>query len=200
MRRAATVIPAVVALLTSAAVLGKADITADVIYGHKDGMALVYDVFEPPERNGAGIVYMVSGGWFSIWQAPARRAAYFEPLLAEGYTVFAVNHGSAPRFKVPEAVSDVRAAVRHIRSSATGYGVDPERLGVWGGSAGGHLSLMLGLDPEGRPAQPSGEGFRRMGPEYVADADADARVAAVVAFYPPVDLRPLVGPNERFPA
>lgn len=41
-------------------------ITADVIYGHKDGMALTYDVFESENPNGAGVIYMVSGGWFSI--------------------------------------------------------------------------------------------------------------------------------------
>ncbi|MEX0942323.1 MAG: alpha/beta hydrolase, partial [Pseudomonadales bacterium] len=175
-------------------------IVSDVVYGHKDGMALVYDVFVPEEANGAGIVYMVSGGWFSVWQAPDRRATHFERLLAEGFTVFAVHHGSAPRFKVPEAVSDVRAAVRHIKKSAPDYGVDRDRLGVWGGSAGGHLSLMLGLNPEGKPAEPVGQGFRQLGPHYAVDGTDDATVAAVVAFYPPVDIRHRVGPSERFPA
>ena len=113
-------------------------ITADVIYGHKDGMALTYDVFEATNPNGAGVIYMVSGGWFSIWRPPENRVVSFEPLLAEGFTVFAVHHGSAPRFKVPDAVSDVRAAVRHIRETAESHGVDPNRLGVWGGRAGGH--------------------------------------------------------------
>ena len=59
--------------------------------------------------------------------------------------MFAVHHGSAPRFKVPDAVADVRRAVRHVRAHADRFGIDPDRLGVYGGSAGGHLSLMLGL-------------------------------------------------------
>lgn len=177
-----------------------ADVQQDVIYGHKDGMALVYDVFEPASTNGAGIVYMVSGGWYSIWQPPVRRLSSFQGLLDAGFTVFAVHHGSAPRFKVPDAVSDVRAALRHIVANADEYGVDPNRLGVWGGSAGGHLALMLGLDAEGLPAMPPAEGRGRMLGPYYLNAEGAADIAAVVAYFPPVDLRPLAGPNDRFPA
>jgi acetyl esterase/lipase len=171
-----------------------------VVYGHKDGVALVYDVIHPDEPSGAGVVYMVSGGWFSVWQPPERRLAQFQGLLDAGFTVFAVHHASAPRYKVPEAVSDVRAAVRHIQANAESYGVDAGRLGVWGGSAGGHLSLMLGLNPEAPPLSAPAEGRGSMlGPHYLY-AEDPAPLAAVVAYYPPVDLRPLAGPNERFPA
>ena len=73
-----------------------------------------------------------------------------------GFTVFAVRHGSSPLFKVPDAVDDVRRATRYIKANAREWGVDPDRLGVFGGSAGGHLSLMLGTtgdagDPSARP-------------------------------------------------
>ncbi|MEZ5558076.1 MAG: alpha/beta hydrolase [Pseudomonadales bacterium] len=181
--------------------LAEPDVFADVVYGHKDGMALFYDVIRPAQPSGAGVIYMVSGGWFSVWQPPEQRFGYFDPLLAEGFTVFAVHHGSAPRFKVPEAVSDVRAAVRHIHEHAAQYGIDPKRLGVFGGSAGGHLSLMLGLDSQSQPdAAASAAPRRSLGPYYASNGDSDARVAAVVAYYPPVDLRGLAGPNERFPA
>ena len=118
--------------VTSAAT---SSITSDVIYGHKDGMALTYDVFRPVEPNGAGVIFMVSGGWFSIWVPPETAKPRFQPLLDEGFTVISVRHGSAPRYKVPDAVSDVRAAVRHVKANADAYGVDPGRLGVWGGSA-----------------------------------------------------------------
>ena len=125
--------------------------------------------------NGAGVIYMVSGGWFSIWRPPENRVALFQPLLAEGFTVFAVHHGSAPRFKVPDAVSDVRAAVRHIRENAESHGVDANRLGVWGGSAGGHLSLMLGLNPEAAPGVAMGDASRArfMSPRYDSDVAFD---------------------------
>ncbi|MEX1034174.1 MAG: alpha/beta hydrolase [Cellvibrionaceae bacterium] len=164
---------------------------ADVVYGHKDGMALFYDVFNPSgESNGAGIVYMVSGGWFSRWQAPEQRVEQFAQMTDAGYTVFAVHHGSAPRYTVPEAYADVSRAIRHIRANADQFGIDPNRLGVTGGSAGGHLSLMIGTNSDNGQVE--------------ADDTIDAtgnRVAAVVAYFPPVDLRQMAGNGgERFPA
>jgi acetyl esterase/lipase len=164
-------------------------ITPDVVYGHKDGMALTYDVLKPEKHNGAAIIFMVSGGWFSRYSAPENSAKQFSDMLDAGYAVYTVRHGSAPRYKVPEAVADVENAIDHIYANAGDHGVDPGRLGVFGGSAGGHLSLMLGC-----ATGPVGE---------EPDADAKAgkgRVAAVVAYFPPVDLRSIVGPNERFPA
>jgi len=201
MRKA--LVACLVTLLCNAAfAVEKTAITADVIYGHKDGMALTYDVFTPVDANGAGVAYMVSGGWFSIWQPAENRLEVFSELLAAGYTVFAVYHGSAPRFKVPDAVSDVRAAIRHIKANTDVYGVAPDRLGVFGGSAGGHLSLMLGLNAEGQPDAPTGTNPRAnaAAPAYLIPADSDATIAAVVAYYPPMDLRELTGPNERYPA
>lgn len=189
-------------LVFSTSVWTDVRITSDVVYGHKDGMALTYDVFVPDNAHGAGILSMVSGGWFSFWRPPSQRMRSYEPMLNTGYTVFAVHHGSAPLFKVPDAVSDVRAAVRHIRVNANEYGVDPKRLGVTGGSAGGHLSLMLGLDRETSFEQSSSasRGIRRFGRRYSVDASTDGSVASVVAYYPPVDLRRSVGRNDRFPA
>ena len=94
-------------------------IIPDVVYGHKDGMALTFDVFRPPgEPNGAGILFMVSGGWVSRWTAPADARSGFEPLLNRGFTVFSVRHGSSPRFTVPEAYADVQRAVRFVRLHA----------------------------------------------------------------------------------
>ena len=155
MRARTRVVAGLAAAVVVCATNAHAQITADVIYGHKDGMALVYDVFAPAAPNGAGVVRMVSGGWFSVWVDPAERMSSFEPLLAEGFTAFAVHHGSAPRFKDRDAVSDVRAALRHIWAHAPDHGVDPERLGVRGDSADGHLSLTLGLDSDGVPISAS---------------------------------------------
>ena len=113
-------------------------IVPDVVYGHKDGMALTFDVFTPAEPNGVvGILNMVSGGWVSRWMPPEQARSRYEALLSRGFTVFAVRHGSSPRFKVPEAYADVRRAVRFVRLHAETYGIDRDRLGVYGGSAGG---------------------------------------------------------------
>ena len=165
------------------------NITSDVIYGHKDGMALIYDVIRPENQNGAAVIYMVSGGWFSRWAPAEERARQFADLLEAGFTVIPVHHGSSPRYYVPEAYADVSRAIRHIHMNADSYGIDADRLGVTGGSAGGHLSLMIGLD--------SDSGDMNAEDEVLHYSN---RVAAVVAYYPPVDMRIWVGPSERFPA
>jgi len=173
-------------------------ITPDVVYGHKAGMALTYDVIQnQDDPNGAAVMFMMSGGWFSGWIDPERFTSnvapsgfgHFRQLLDAGYTLVIVRHGSAPYFKVPDAVADVRRAVRHFKHDAKKWQVDPKRIGVTGASAGGHLSLMLGTAAEeGKPS--ARNEVDRM----------STRVAAVVAYYPPVDLRESVGPSRSFPA
>jgi acetyl esterase/lipase len=91
----------------------------DVIYGHRDGMALTYDVFKPVKHaNGALVVNMVSAGWRSSWAPPEERQARYQALIDKGFTVVALYHSSAPRFKVPDAVADVRLGMRHIKLHA----------------------------------------------------------------------------------
>ncbi len=170
-------------------------VTADVVYGHKYGMALTFDVFTPANANGAAVLNMVSGGWRSQWRPHNVSQRRYQALLDAGLTVFAVRHGSSPKYVIPEIVPDVRRAVRYIRLNARRLGVDANRLGVWGGSAGGHLSLILGN------ASDNGDPSSEDPVLRVSD-----RVAAVVAYYPPVDLRPLArgisaeNANQRFPA
>lgn len=165
------------------------EIIPDVVYGHKDGMALTFDVFKPANPNGAGVMYMVSGGWFSRYAPPEQAQRSYAPFLDAGFTVFAVRHGSAPRYHVADAVDDVTLANRFIHAHAADWGVDPSRLGVTGGSAGGHLSLMLGNN--GTDGDPTAEDPLQRVPN---------RIRAVVAYYPPVDVRAWRGPSERFPA
>jgi acetyl esterase/lipase len=173
-------------------------ITPDVVYGHKAGMALTFDMIQPKKPNGAGVLFLVSGGWVSFWVPPEtvvgpKAPAFFSifnDLVDHGFTLFIVRHGSSPQFKVPDAVADVRRAARFIHLNAEKYGVDPNRLGVCGMSAGGHLSLMLGTA--------SDEGNKKATDEVERASD---RVAAVVAYFAPVDLREWVGKlTDKFPA
>src|SRR6266550_8124990 len=175
------------------------DVIPDVVYGHKDGMALTFDVFKPKTHpNGAAIIFMVSGGWISAWAPPDQIAPRYQELLDAGFTVIALRHGSSPKYLIPEIVADVRRGVRFIRYNAKRWGIDPNRLGAYGASAGGHLSLMIGL------ASDNGDSAAKE--DFMKESD---RVAAVVAYFPPVDLRQLArGLNpppsgtvlDRFPA
>ena len=141
-------------------------------------MALTYDVLKPENANGAAVIFMMSGGWYSSWSPPERVARRFADLLGAGFTVIPLYHGSAPRYKIPDAVNDVNLATVHIKSHAREYGVDPDRIGVTGGSAGGHLALMVGLAKEQVQASSAME-----------DEELDASLAAIVAYFPPVDFR-----------
>jgi len=192
---------AFVALLSASAfapraVAGEPEILPDLVYGHKDGLAMTLDVLKPRAgANGAAVLYMVSGGWVSRWSPPKESADRFQFLLDKGFTVVIVRHGSSPRYQVPDAVADVRQAVRFVRFHAKEWGVDPNRLGVHGGSAGGHLSLMLGMASDaGDPAA-----------DELVMRESD-RVASIVAYFPPVDLRTMARgavpatPGQRFPA
>src|SRR5262249_30676352 len=109
----------------------------DVIYGRKFGTALTLDVFKPARPNGIGALWMVSGGWVSSHDSI--NAAFAKPFTDRGQTVFAIVHGSQPKFKVSEILLDIHRATRFVRYHAREYGVDPDRLGICGGSAGGHL-------------------------------------------------------------
>ncbi|MCI0487562.1 MAG: alpha/beta hydrolase [Blastocatellia bacterium] len=179
------------------------EIIPDVIYGHKDGLAMTFDVLKPKANaNGAAVLFMVSGGWVSRYSPPQQTAMRFKALLDKGFTVIPVRHGSSPKYLIPEIVADVRQAIRFIRFNARRWGIDPDRLGVFGGSAGGHLSLVLGTA--------SDNGDPNAKEDFLKESN---RVASVVAYFPPVDLRLLargIRPatdtpeeakrRERFPA
>jgi len=144
---------------------------SDVIYAKHDGVALTMDVFKPVQPNGAGIIKIVSGGWKSSHQQIGDGG-----WPKAGYTTFVVVHGSQPRFQVEEIVADLNRAVRFIRANAAKYGVDPQKLGVTGSSAGGHLSLML--------ATRGGPGDAKA--TDTIDRESSA-VQAAACFYPPTD-------------
>ena len=148
----------------------------DVIYGRKYGTALTMDVFTPKANaKGIGVVFVVSGGFFSSHEAI--NPSFIRPFIDRGFTVIAVVHGSQPRFTVPEIIQDMNRAVRFIRHHAKDYGIDPDRIGIYGGSAGGHLSLMLGM---------GGDNGDRNAKDPV-DRES-SRVQAVACFFPPTDL------------
>lgn len=150
--------------------------TEDVIYGRKSGVALTLDVVQPVKaNNGHAVIFMVSGGWFSNHEAVNPKS--YAPFLARGYTMFAVVHGSQPKFTIPEITQDIHRAVRFIRHNAATWGVDPDRFGITGGSAGGHLSTTMGT--QGGPGKPNAKD--------PIDRESSA-VQAVTCFYPPTDF------------
>ncbi|MSU86007.1 MAG: alpha/beta hydrolase [Pedosphaera sp.] len=155
----------------------------EVIYGRKFGTALTLDVLQPAKTNGLGVIWVISGGFYSDHNGI--NPPYCKALLDEGYTVFAVVHGSQPRFTILEIAEDMHRAVRWIRHHASDYSVRPDRLGVTGSSAGGHLSLTLGT--QGHDGDPKAKD--------PVDRES-SRVQAVACFFPPTDFENWGAPGD----
>ena len=156
----------------------------EIIYGRKDGMALTMEVQKPEaESNERGIICIISAGWTSNYNWIFLFRNLMKPLSDKGYTLFYVMHGSQPKYTVPEAIEDIKKAVRFIRYHASDYGIDPDHIGITGGSAGGHLSLIIGTTGDAGNPSASDELER-----------ISSRVQAVTCFFPPTDFL-----NYNFP-
>jgi len=162
----------------------QARVDDNVVFGMYSGLGLLMDVHYPEEPNGYGIVFIYGSGFHTStdWDAlPLKESGYdhnpLRALVNGGYTVFVINHRAAPRFRYPANIEDAQRAVRFVRSHADEFGIDPDRIGAYGGSSGGFLSNMLGLmDGDGD--------YRDSGASETA-----AKVQAVVSLYSPTDLR-----------
>jgi acetyl esterase/lipase len=149
----------------------------NVIYGRKYGTALTMDVFTPKgNANGAAAILIISSGWSSAHEFPPD-IAFVGELQKRGYTVFAVVHGSQPKFTIPEIVQDINRAVRFIRYHAKDYKIDRDRIGIYGASSGGHLALMQGM--AGDTGDPNAKD---------PVEKESSRVQAVACFFAPTDF------------
>jgi acetyl esterase/lipase len=158
---------------------------SNVVYAMHSGLALLLDVYQPPQGRGVGILYINGSGWHAplAQNAPPLKDTpqgmpWIEALCAAGYTVFAINHRAAPRFRHPAAIDDARRAVRFMRHHAQHYGIQADQIGVCGGSSGGHLACLLGVQVQAVEADDTD-------PVNLHAAD----VQCVVARAPVVDLR-----------
>jgi acetyl esterase/lipase len=154
--------------------------TGNHVYAEAHGIGLLYDVFAPEvQGNGLGIVDVISGAWHSDRHRLNEHIGLgiFDALCARGYTVFAVRPGSAAKFTARQMVRHVHAAIRHVKAHAGHYGIDPDRLGLVGASAGGHLAALAALHPED-PMPQSRHTYKQHG----------SAVRAVGLLFPPTDL------------
>jgi acetyl esterase/lipase len=152
----------------------------DIVYGYKDGMALVMDIFAPcNNKNGAGIIRVMAGGMSSSPVASHRAAgdSVVRGLLQAGYIVFAMAHSSQPKYTADEIRRDIPRGVRFIRHHAESFGLDPQRIGIMGSSSGGQISLMAALAP------PDPDPGSKDPVEHES-----SRVQAVIAYFPGTDL------------
>lgn len=150
---------------------------ADIEYSNV-GARVAMDIVRPKQAASEPrpAIILVHGGGFRAGNRQSYLAAAAR-LAERGYVAATVSYRLAPRNQFPAAVHDVKAAVRFLRAKASQYGIDPERIGAMGGSAGGHLVLFLGLT--GGVEEFEGSGPNR---EY------SSRVSCVVNYYGPTDF------------
>src|SRR5213080_4203494 len=147
-----------------------------ITYATHDGVALAGDLYLPAGAGPFPALVAAHGGG---WQAGARSAfQYWGPYLAaRGYALFAISYRLAKKGQkmFPQAVTDVRAAVQFVRGSAGEIKVDPERIGLFGASAGAHLASLAALGGESAP-------FKGAYPDD-AHAAVATKVKALVGVY-----------------
>jgi acetyl esterase/lipase/protocatechuate 3,4-dioxygenase beta subunit len=91
------------------------------------------------------VMHVHGGGWISGSKSSGLRFMQLkDDLLSRGYLVVSIDYRLGPADKFPAQIQDVKCAVRHLRARAALYGLDPDRIGAWGGSAGGQLVSLLG--------------------------------------------------------
>lgn len=156
---------------------GQPVVTKDVVYGVVGGEELKLDTYVPVTPGPhPGLLLIHGGGWSAGSKSGEANTA--QNLAQHGVVCFAVEYRFAPKYTWPAQILDCARAARWVRANADKYGLDPARLGAMGGSAGGHLSLMLGvIKPD----------------DYQSTDDPNralsAKVKCVVDVFGPTDLR-----------
>ena len=151
----------------------------NVVYGvnPETGQDLLADLWQPPAdqaRSGLGVIYVHGGAW-RLGKKDMGTRPFFRRLAGQGHVVMDIDYTLAPATDVPGMVGDVKRALIWLKQNAAAYGVNPERIVLIGGSAGGHLALLAAYTPNDAALQPDG-------------STVDTSVRAVVSFYGPTDF------------
>lgn len=118
-------------------------IIRDIEFGRVDGIPLMLDMYIPdtPVVEPMPVVVFIHGGG---WQNGDKYPSRVESLARRGFLGISINYRLSGVATFPAAVEDCKCAIRWVRAHAEKYGADPDKIGIWGGSAGGHLVMFLG--------------------------------------------------------
>jgi acetyl esterase/lipase len=160
----------------------------EIIYGRKDGLALTMLQLKPKGKsNGKAIIRVIAGSWFSSYRNAEYSIRPSNMYLEKGYTCFLVIVGSQPRYPIPSQIDDIKRAIRFIKFNAAKYSINPNKLGIEGSSAGGHLSLAVATADD-KINENAADQIDRL----------SARVQAVAVLFPPTDVLNWGGPGVNF--
>lgn len=151
-RIAFTILTLIILFLILAASARQSEVQQDIVYANASGTELKLDMVQPKGDGPFPLIIWIHGG---AWQIGDRKDCH-ESMIGFarlGYVGAAVQYRFAPKYKYPAQLEDVQAALAFLRKNAKIYKIDPERIGVVGGSAGAQLALLLGLaKKDGKPS------------------------------------------------
>jgi acetyl esterase/lipase len=127
--------------------------------------------------DGVPVIVEIHGGAFFMGDK-TMNAEQIRVLVDAGYAVAAVNYRLSGEARFPAAVQDVKAAVRFLRANAAAYGLDPHRVGAFGGSAGGYLASMLGVTGS----------IPTFDDPSLGNPDQSSAVQAMASWFAPIDF------------
>jgi acetyl esterase/lipase len=149
----------------------------DLEYGRADDKPLLLDLYLPLKETTGKlplVVWIHGGGW----SAGSRRNPPAVPLIKHGFAVASVEYRLSQEARFPAQVQDCKAALRWLRANAATYDLDPDHVGVWGSSAGGHLVAMLGATG----------GVEALDGDNKDNPDQSSKVQAVCDWFGPTDF------------
>jgi acetyl esterase/lipase len=149
----------------------------NVEYGKGGDIPLKLDIYSPKVHDDPtpAVIFIHGGAWKGGYRQMYHY--YCTKFADHGYVAATISYRLTSDAPFPAAVEDVKCAVRWLRANAEKRSVDPNRLAVAGGSAGGHLSLLVAYSPENSELQGKG-----------GHGDVSNNVQAVVNLYGPTDL------------
>lgn len=176
-------------LPTSVSRLATIAVTSNIEYATRGRTQLKLDVHRLRQPSGGlqpAILYIHGGAWRDGRKDQPNSTR--DALVRAGFVCFSIQYRFSQQEVFPAQIIDCKAAVRWVREHAAEYGVDPNRVGVWGNSAGGHLAALLGTT--------GGADFCGNSPDPVAPTASD-RVQAVATLFPIVDLPKILAWRRR---
>ena len=114
----------------------------DIRYAEVDGHPLLLDLYLPKNVNRPPVVVWIHGG---AWRSGSKSNMPLTDLVKSGFAVASVDYRLSPVAKFPAQIHDCKAAIRFLRASAEKFGINTERIGIAGSSAGGHLVALVGV-------------------------------------------------------
>lgn len=182
--RACRLLPTLFLLFTCVSLSGadlqvpeSVEFMSGIEYSSPGGESLQLDLAKPKDGDGPfPTVMCIHGGGFRAGTREGYDSLCVR-LAEQGYVAATITYRLAPKHQFPAAIYDCKAALRFLRANAAKYKIDPERIGVTGGSAGGHLAQFVGLT--GGLPQFEGEG---------GNPEQSTTVKCVVNVYGPSDF------------